>query len=78
VYIKAAIMRTNIVLNDKLITEAKKYTKVKTKKEIVELALQEFVDNHKRKDLRDLKGKIKFKEDYDYKKMRNGLVNDIS
>jgi len=71
-------MRTNIVLNDKLISEAKKYTKVKTKKELVELALSEFVENHKRKDLRDLKGKIKFEDNYDYKKMRNGLVNDIS
>ncbi len=71
-------MRTNIVLNDKLITEAKKYTKVKTKREIVELALSEFVENHKRKDLRDLKGKFKFYDNYDYKKMRNGITNDIS
>ena len=71
-------MRTNIVLNDKLISEAKKYSSAKTKKEIVEIALSEFVENHKRKDLRDLKGLIKFKKDYDYKKMRNGIKNDIS
>lgn len=71
-------MRTNIVLNDKLIAEAEKYSNFKTKREIVELALLEFVENHKRKDLRDLKGKIKFSDDYDYKKMRNGITNDIS
>ncbi len=71
-------MRTNILLNDKLITEAKKYSNLITKKDIVELALTEYVENHKRKDLRDLKGKIKFKQDYDYKKMRNGSLNDIS
>ena len=35
-------MRTNIVLNDKLISEAKKYSSAKTKKEIVEIALSEF------------------------------------
>jgi Arc/MetJ family transcription regulator len=64
--------RTNIVLNDQLISEAKKYSKVKTKREIVELALSEFVENHKRKNLSDLKGKIKFKNDYDYKKLRTG------
>ena len=71
-------MRTNIVLNDKLISEAKKYSNAKTKRELVEMALSEFVENHKMKDLRDLKGKIKFKNGYDYKKMRNGLINDIS
>ena len=65
--------RTNIVLNDKLISEAKKFSNVKTKREIVELALSEFVENHKRKNLSDLKGKIKFKDDYDYKKMRVGI-----
>ena len=69
-------MRTNIVLNDELITEAKKYSKLKTKKEIVELALNEYVENHKRKDLRELRGKIIFKNDYDYKTMRNRETDD--
>ncbi len=70
-------MRTNIILNDKLISEAKKYSNLKTKKDIVELALNEYVQNHKRKNLKDLKGKIKFKNDYEYKKMRNGKSNGI-
>jgi hypothetical protein len=29
--------------------------------------LREFVENHRRKDMRDLKGKISFRENYDYK-----------
>ncbi len=70
-------MRTNIILNDKLISEAKKYSNLKTKKDIVELALNEYVQNHRRKNLKDLKGKIKFKNDYEYKKMRNGKSNGI-
>ena len=63
-------MRTNIVLNDKLITEAFKYSKVNTKKHLIEQALIEFINNHKRKNLKDLRGKIKFSNDYDYKKLR--------
>lgn len=64
--------RTNVLLNDELILEAKKYATVKTKEEIVELALTEFINNRKRMKLSDLKGKIQFKEDYDYKQMRIG------
>lgn len=63
-------MRTNIVLDDKLVKEAFKYSKVKTKKDLVETALKEFVENHRRMDIRDLKGKIAFQTNYDYKSMR--------
>ena len=65
-------MRTNIVLNDELVEEAFRHTDAKTKRELVDLALREFVENHKRKDLRDLRGKITFHPDYDYKKLREG------
>ena len=65
-------MRTNIVLDDKLVSEAFKYAKdIHTKKELVEVALQEFVKSRKLKDLRDLRGKIEFSEGYDYKVMRS-------
>ena len=63
-------MRTNIVLNDQLVKEAFIYAKVATKRELVECALQEFVENHRRQDLRQLAGRIQFREDYDYKAMR--------
>lgn len=63
-------MRTNIVLNQELVEEAFLYTQVTTKRELVECALKEFVENHKRKDLRDLVGKVQLKDDYDYKSMR--------
>ncbi|MEW6380993.1 MAG: type II toxin-antitoxin system VapB family antitoxin [bacterium] len=65
-------MRTNVVLDDELIQEAFKHANVKTKKELITIALQEFVRNHSKLDLRDLKGKIAFQEDYDYKKLRKG------
>ena len=64
-------MRTNIVLNDELVNEAFKFSqKISTKKELIETALKEYVDNRKRKNIRELKGKIKFYDGYDYKSMR--------
>ncbi|SHH48184.1 antitoxin of type II TA system, VapB [Thermosipho atlanticus DSM 15807] len=67
------MMRTNIVIDDALIEEAMKLSNLKTKKEVVNLALKEFVQTRKRKNLKDLKGKIEFADDYDYKKMRKSL-----
>ena len=69
---KEVFMRTNIVLNDSLIEEAFKLSRAKTKKELVNQALKEFVENRKRLDLMDLGGKIEFDEDYNYKALRIG------
>ncbi len=63
-------MRTNIVIDDRLMGEALKISKIRTKREMVETALREFIASRRRKDLRDLRGKIAFREDYDYKEMR--------
>jgi Arc/MetJ family transcription regulator len=65
-------MRTNIVLDDGLVNEAFKFSNAKTKKDLINQALQEFVENRKRLNLIDLKGKIKFADGYDYKAMREG------
>jgi len=64
-------MRTNIVLDDKLVEEAFKYSEtIATKKELFETALREYVDIRKRNNIKDLRGKITFNSDYDYKDMR--------
>jgi Arc/MetJ family transcription regulator len=63
-------MRTNIVLEDNLVEEAFKYSKAKTKKELIHEALREFIASRKKLDLRELRGKIVFQEGYDYKKLR--------
>jgi Arc/MetJ family transcription regulator len=64
-------MRTNIVLDDKLVDEAFKYSQtISTKRELIEAALKEYVDTRKRKNIKELRGKIAFREDYDYKAMR--------
>ena len=63
-------MRTNIVIDDSLVEEAMALSKLKTKKEVVHKALEEFVRALKKKDLRKLRGKIRFSEGYDHKKLR--------
>lgn len=50
-------MRTNIVLDDSLVKEAFHYAKVSTKRELIDLALREFIANHKRRDIRLLREK---------------------
>jgi Arc/MetJ family transcription regulator len=65
-------MRTNIVLDDALVKEAFRHAPVKTKRELVDLALREFVATRKRRDFRELIGKVKLDPSYDYKKARIG------
>jgi Arc/MetJ family transcription regulator len=69
--IARCILRTNVVLNDALVDEAFKYSQtISTKRELIETALKEYVDNRKRKNIKELKGKLKFHVKYDYKVMR--------
>jgi len=63
-------MRTNIVLQEDLVREAFKYSKAKTKKDLIHEALKEYVEKHKRRDIRELRGKIQFEKDYDHKALR--------
>ena len=65
-------MRTNIILEDSLVKEALKYSRAKTKRELIHQALEEFVKNRRRRNLLDLAGKIEFAEGYDYKSLRAG------
>jgi Arc/MetJ family transcription regulator len=65
-------MRTNIVLDDALMEEAMTLSGVKTKKELVSKALQEFITTRKRLNLLDLDGKIDFSKNYDHKSLREG------
>lgn len=65
-------MRTNIDLDDALVHEAQVLSGIKTKKAVISKALQEFVNTRKRLNLLDLAGKIKFRDDYDYKAGREG------
>jgi Arc/MetJ family transcription regulator len=63
-------MRTNIVLDDELVKEAMALTGITTKKELVHVALEEFVRSRKKKNLIDLAGRIQFRRGFDHKKVR--------
>jgi Arc/MetJ family transcription regulator len=65
-------VRTNIVLDDEIVKTAFRYSKAKTKKELINEALKELITSRQRLDLRDLRGKIEFRADYDYKRLRKG------
>lgn len=65
-------MRTNIDLDDALVEEAFRYASVGTKKELVHLALKEFIENRRRLDMRELRGVGGILSDYDYKRLREG------
>jgi Arc/MetJ family transcription regulator len=51
-------MRTNIVIDDKLMKDALKATGLKTKKEAVELGLQTLVRLNRQADIRKFRGKL--------------------
>ena len=63
-------MRTNIVLDEALVQEALAITGARTKKEVVQLALEELVRSRKKKNLADLAGRIQFREGFDHKAAR--------
>ena len=63
-------MRTNIVIDDALMKEALVLSKLRTKRDVVHKALEEYVLDLKRKQLGDLRGKIRFADGYDYKALR--------
>ena len=63
-------MRTNIVLHEALVQEAMRYVSVKSKRELVDLALREFVAARRRRDVSEFFGKVQIDPDYDYKALR--------
>ena len=63
-------MATNLGLDDRLIDEARRVGKHRTKKEAVTAALQEYVRRRKQLRIIDLFGTIDFDPKYDYKAER--------
>lgn len=63
-------MQAEIVLDPRLIEEAMRYTNVSTKRELVELALREFIATRRRRDIAQLFGAVEIDPDYDYKSLR--------
>ncbi|MCV6614768.1 MAG: type II toxin-antitoxin system VapB family antitoxin [Cellvibrionaceae bacterium] len=58
-------MRTNIVIDDKLMQQALKATGLSTKKEVVEQGLRLLVQLSKQQSIRGLRGKVRWQGDLD-------------
>ncbi|GBQ49570.1 MULTISPECIES: type II toxin-antitoxin system VapB family antitoxin [Acetobacteraceae] len=58
-------MRTNIIIDDALMTDALKASGVKTKKEAVELGLRTLIKLKQQRELRTLRGKLDWQGDLD-------------
>jgi Arc/MetJ family transcription regulator len=56
-------MRTNIEIDDDVIREARRLTGVKTKREVVDLALRELVARHRRLGILELRGRVHWEGD---------------
>ena len=53
-------MRTNIVIDDKLMAQALKVSGARTKKEVVELGLKTLLQLNRQSEVRRLRGKVKW------------------
>ena len=63
-------MATNLAIDDNLLREALEISRLKTKKDTVNLALKEFVDRRKKLEIINIFGKMDPDPDYDYKRGR--------
>jgi hypothetical protein len=64
-------MPTNLAIDDRLIEEARKVGRHRTKKEAVTAALDEYIRRRKQLEIIEMFGKIDFDENYDYKRERD-------
>ena len=58
-------MRTNIVIDDELMTNALKATGLKTKKDAVEQGLRLLIQRNKQQGIRNLRGKVQWEGELD-------------
>ena len=57
------IMRTNIVIDDKLMADTLRATGLRTKREVVELGLQTLLQLRRQAEIRKLRGKVDWQGD---------------
>jgi Arc/MetJ family transcription regulator len=62
-------MRTNIVLDDKLVQRAQKLTGIKTKREVVQEALRTLILLREQAEIRNLRGKLRWEGNLDEQRL---------
>lgn len=64
-------MATNLHIDEQLLEEALRVSGKRTKREVVNEALEEYVRSRKQKDILNLFGQVDFDKSYDYKQKRS-------
>ena len=64
-------MSTNLAIDDNLLNTALQIGGLKTKKDTVNLALEEFIKRRKMEDVISMFNSVEYNEKYNYKKLRN-------
>ena len=68
-------MRTNVVIDDELMSQAMKYTGLKTKRAVIEEALRTLIRLKSQEQVRTLRGKLRWEGDLD--ELRQGRFVDV-
>ena len=66
-------MATNLAIDDALLASALSVGGLRTKKDTVNMALEEFIQRRKRKEAMELFGKIEFSKEWNPKKARGKI-----
>ena len=66
-------MRTNIDLNDDLITQAQRFSGLRTKREVVDAALREYVARHRQQQILSLAEQALIDPAYDVREVRAAM-----
>ena len=67
-------MLSNVAIDDRLLEQAQKLGKHRTKRETVTAALEEYIRHRKQQEILSLFGKIDYDPGYDYKRERKVLA----
>lgn len=63
-------MPTNLAIDDSLLEKARRIGKLRTKKETVTVALEEFIQRRRQRQVLKSLGTLDFRKEWDYKKDR--------
>ncbi len=63
-------MATNLAIDDRLLEKARRVGKLRTKKETVTKALEEFIERRRQRRILKALGTFHFRENWDYKQDR--------
>lgn len=64
-FTKSIHMRINILVADELMQEARRLSGLKTKKDVIEKALEAFIRLHRQIEIRKLRGKVQWEGNLD-------------